>query len=80
VNVSQRVDILILTSTFADAALLSVYDKTDVLDLAIGLTSNGFRLLGSGGTAKKIREAGLSIEYVNLHSFSLSTLLKVFIQ
>ena len=43
-------------------ALLSVYDKTDLLDLAKGLTSAGVRLLGSGGTAKKIREAGISIE------------------
>ena len=43
-------------------ALLSVYDKTDLLDLAKGLASAGVRLLGSGGTAKKIREAGISIE------------------
>ena len=45
-------------------ALLSVYDKTDLLDLAKGLASAGVRLLGSGGTAKKIREAGISIEWV----------------
>ena len=43
-------------------ALLSVYDKTDLLDLAKGLAGAGVRLLGSGGTAKKIREAGISIE------------------
>ncbi|KAF7345434.1 Bifunctional purine biosynthesis protein ade10 [Mycena venus] len=34
-------------------ALLSVYDKTDLLDFAKGLNSAGVRLLGSGGTAKK---------------------------
>ncbi|KAG1801756.1 AICARFT IMPCHase bienzyme [Suillus variegatus] len=45
-------------------ALLSVYDKTDLLDLAQGLRSAGVRLLGSGGTAKKIREAGIPIEDV----------------
>lgn len=45
-------------------ALLSVYDKTDLLDLAQGLQKAGVRLLGSGGTAKKIREAGIPIEYV----------------
>ena len=45
-------------------ALLSVYDKTDLLDLAKGLAGAGVRLLGSGGTAKKIREAGISIERV----------------
>ncbi|KAF5332204.1 hypothetical protein D9611_008176 [Ephemerocybe angulata] len=42
-------------------ALLSVYDKTGLLELAKGLHEAGVRLLGSGGTAKKIREAGLPI-------------------
>jgi phosphoribosylaminoimidazolecarboxamide formyltransferase/IMP cyclohydrolase len=46
------------------SALLSVYDKTGLIDLAKGLQSSGVRLLGSGGTAKKIREAGIPIEYV----------------
>ncbi|PPQ97867.1 hypothetical protein CVT26_013036 [Gymnopilus dilepis] len=46
-------------------ALLSVYDKTDLLDLAAGLHSAGVRLLGSGGTAKKIRDAGIPIEDVS---------------
>ncbi|KDR67712.1 hypothetical protein GALMADRAFT_257997 [Galerina marginata CBS 339.88] len=46
-------------------ALLSVYDKTDLLDLAKGLQSAGVRLLGSGGTAKKIRDAGIPIEDVS---------------
>ncbi|TFK25120.1 bifunctional purine biosynthesis protein ade10 [Coprinopsis marcescibilis] len=46
-------------------ALLSVYDKTGLLDLAKGLINAGVRLLGSGGTAKKIREAGLAIEDVS---------------
>ncbi|KIY64009.1 AICARFT/IMPCHase bienzyme [Cylindrobasidium torrendii FP15055 ss-10] len=45
-------------------ALLSVYDKTDLLDLARGLEAAGVRLLGSGGTAKKIRDAGIPIEDV----------------
>jgi phosphoribosylaminoimidazolecarboxamide formyltransferase/IMP cyclohydrolase len=43
-------------------ALLSVYDKTNLLELAKGLKDAGVRLLGSGGTAKKIREAGIEIE------------------
>ena len=42
-------------------ALLSVYDKTGLLELAQGLHDAGVRLLGSGGTAKKIREAGIPI-------------------
>ena len=41
---------------------VSVYDKTDLLDLAKGLAGAGVRLLGSGGTAKKVREAGIPIE------------------
>jgi phosphoribosylaminoimidazolecarboxamide formyltransferase/IMP cyclohydrolase len=41
---------------------LSVYHKTDLLDLAQGLHGAGVRLLGSGGTAKKIREAGIPIQ------------------
>ncbi|KAI0272415.1 AICARFT/IMPCHase bienzyme [Gloeopeniophorella convolvens] len=45
-------------------ALLSVYDKTNLLDLATVLSQAGVRLLGSGGTAKKIRDAGLAIEDV----------------
>ncbi|KAJ7696050.1 bifunctional purine biosynthesis protein ade10 [Mycena rosella] len=46
-------------------ALLSVYDKTDLLDFARGLSAAGVRLLGSGGTAKKIRDAGIAIEDVS---------------
>ncbi|KAJ2917096.1 hypothetical protein MD484_g3301, partial [Candolleomyces efflorescens] len=42
-------------------ALLSVYDKSGLLELAQGLHDAGVRLLGSGGTAKKIREAGIPI-------------------
>lgn len=43
-------------------AILSVFDKTGLLDLAKGLDSKGVRLLASGGTAKLIREAGIKIE------------------
>ncbi|KAI0306016.1 AICARFT/IMPCHase bienzyme [Multifurca ochricompacta] len=45
-------------------SLLSVYDKTNLIDLATALSQSGVRLLGSGGTAKKIRDAGLSVEDV----------------
>lgn len=43
-------------------ALLSVYNKAGLLPLAQGLADNGVRLLGSGGTAKAIRNAGMNIE------------------
>ncbi|KAI8807006.1 cytidine deaminase-like protein [Cladochytrium replicatum] len=45
-------------------ALLSVYDKTGLLDLATALAAVNVRLIGSGGTAKAIRDAGLEIRDV----------------
>jgi phosphoribosylaminoimidazolecarboxamide formyltransferase / IMP cyclohydrolase len=42
-------------------ALLSVYDKTGVVDLARGLRSLGWDLVSSGGTAAAIREAGMAV-------------------
>ncbi|EGN92098.1 hypothetical protein SERLA73DRAFT_164227 [Serpula lacrymans var. lacrymans S7.3] len=46
-------------------ALLSVYDKTGLIEFAQGLHAAGVRLLGSGGTAKKIRDNGIPIEDVS---------------
>jgi hypothetical protein len=43
-------------------AIISVYDKTGLLDLAKGLVKQDVRLLASGGTAKMIREAGFPVE------------------
>ncbi|KAI8887130.1 phosphoribosylaminoimidazolecarboxamide formyltransferase/IMP cyclohydrolase [Backusella circina FSU 941] len=42
-------------------AILSVYDKTGLLDFAKDLHALNVRLLGSGGTAKLVREAGIPI-------------------
>lgn len=42
-------------------ALLSVYDKTGVVDLATALHDLGWELLSSGGTAKAIAEAGVPV-------------------
>ena len=42
-------------------ALLSVYDKTGVVELAQGLAGLGWELLSSGGTAAAIAEAGLDV-------------------
>ncbi|KAL2366758.1 bifunctional phosphoribosylaminoimidazolecarboxamide formyltransferase/IMP cyclohydrolase [Blastomyces dermatitidis] len=47
------------------SAILSVYDKTGLLDLAKGLIQYNVRLLASGGTAKMIREAGFPVEDVS---------------
>ncbi|KAL1987691.1 hypothetical protein VTN96DRAFT_2932 [Rasamsonia emersonii] len=46
-------------------AILSVYDKTGLLDLAKGLVKHNVRLLASGGTARLIREAGFPVEDVS---------------
>jgi phosphoribosylaminoimidazolecarboxamide formyltransferase/IMP cyclohydrolase len=42
-------------------ALLSVYDKTGVVELARELRSMGWDLVSSGGTAKTLREANLAV-------------------
>lgn len=49
----------------AKTAIVSVYDKTGLLDLAKGLARNNVRILASGGTAKMIREAGFPVEDVS---------------
>ncbi|KAF2119177.1 cytidine deaminase-like protein [Lophiotrema nucula] len=46
-------------------AILSVYDKTGLLDLAKGLHNQGVRLLASGGTAKMIRQANFPVDDVS---------------
>ena len=44
-------------------AIVSVYDKTGLLDLAKGLIQQNVRILASGGTSKMIRESGFPVEY-----------------
>ena len=45
-------------------ALLSVSDKTGLLELARALAARGVELLSTGGTARAIREAGLPVRDV----------------
>ena len=45
-------------------ALLSVYDKTGVVDLAKGLTGLGWDLISSGGTYATLQEAGVAVSEV----------------
>jgi phosphoribosylaminoimidazolecarboxamide formyltransferase/IMP cyclohydrolase len=52
-------------STHTKTAILSVYDKTGLLDLAKGLIAANVRILASGGTSKLIREAGFPVEDVS---------------
>ncbi|CCF57931.1 hypothetical protein KAFR_0D02830 [Kazachstania africana CBS 2517] len=52
-------------ATHKKTAILSVYDKTGLLDLAKGLVENEVRILASGGTAQLVREAGFPVEDVS---------------
>ena len=49
-------------------ALISVSDKTGVLDFARELSSLGIKLLSTGGTASLLREAGLPVTDVSEHT------------
>jgi len=46
-------------------ALLSVSDKTGLIDLAKALDARGVELLSTGGSAKALREAGLAVRDVS---------------
>ena len=45
-------------------ALLSVSDKTGLLELGQALAARGVELLSTGGTAKALRDAGLAVRDV----------------
>src|SRR6266508_3512281 len=47
--------------TAVPTALLSVYDKSGIADLAAGLHAAGWRVLSSGGTAKEIAASGVPV-------------------
>lgn len=52
----------------AQCALLSVSDKTGVLELARELASLGIQLISTGGTAKLLQESGLSVVEIAEHT------------
>ncbi|KAL9011522.1 MAG: hypothetical protein Q9173_003649, partial [Seirophora scorigena] len=47
------------------SAIVSVYNKTGLLDLAKGLIQHNTRILASGGTAKLIRDAGFDVHDIS---------------
>ncbi len=49
-------------------ALLSVTDKTGLVDFARGLAESGVEILSTGGTAAVLREAGLAVKDVSEHT------------
>ena len=44
-----------------ERALISVYDKTDLLEIATALVERGVEILSTGGTAQRLRDAGIDI-------------------
>eukprot|EP00980_Cylindrotheca_fusiformis_P017626 scaffold5529_cov117-Cylindrotheca_fusiformis.AAC.3 len=46
-------------------ALISVSDKTGIVEFCTFLSSKGVELISTGGTAKKLREAGLKVQDVS---------------
>src|SRR5438128_3011321 len=46
-------------------ALLSVSDKTGIVDLGRGLAARGFELVSTGGTARTLADAGLPVTNVS---------------
>ena len=49
-------------------ALLSVSDKTGIVELARGLVAQGIQLLSTGGTAKLLADSGLPVTEVADHT------------
>ncbi|GBR55028.1 bifunctional phosphoribosylaminoimidazolecarboxamide formyltransferase/IMP cyclohydrolase [Gluconobacter sphaericus] len=49
-------------------ALLSVSDKTGLIELGRALAAHGAELLSTGGSAKTLREAGLTVKDVSEHT------------
>ena len=52
----------------APLALLSVSDKTGIVELGQGLSRLGYTLLSTGGTAKALSDAGLAVTKVSDHT------------
>src|SRR6185436_16248247 len=46
-------------------ALLSVFDKTGIIELGRGLVDRGLDLVSTGGTARALTEAGLDVTSVS---------------
>ncbi|RNC29789.1 MAG: Bifunctional purine biosynthesis protein PurH [Candidatus Dichloromethanomonas elyunquensis] len=46
-------------------AVISVSDKTGIVDFARGLAAHGFELISTGGTFKALKEAEIAVTYVS---------------
>ena len=47
-----------------ERALISVFDKTGIVDFAKRLASLGIEILSTGGTSKLLRESGIKVRDV----------------
>jgi phosphoribosylaminoimidazolecarboxamide formyltransferase/IMP cyclohydrolase len=45
--------------------VLSVYDKAGIVEFARGLSELGYQIVSTGGTARKLREAGVEVTGVS---------------
>ena len=57
-----------MTTPAIKRALLSVSDKTGIVEFAKQLASRGVELLSTGGTAKLLRDSGLTVKDVSDHT------------
>jgi phosphoribosylaminoimidazolecarboxamide formyltransferase/IMP cyclohydrolase len=51
-----------------ERALISVSDKTGLVDFARALTGRGIEILSTGGTAKALKDAGIAVKDVAEHT------------
>lgn len=64
-SISEIYTIIELMTGKAGIALLSVYDKTGIVEFARGLADLGWQIYASGGTAKAIRDAKIAVKDVS---------------
>src|SRR6476620_10543057 len=57
-----------MTDAVIRRALISVSDKTGIVDFARELATRGVELLSTGGTARALRDAGLAVKDVSEHT------------
>jgi hypothetical protein len=58
----------ILESKKIQRALISVSDKTGIIEFAKKLSASGIEILSTGGTARTLREAGVTVKSVDAHT------------
>ena len=68
VNLRKELNTTMQTPKPIKRALLSVSDKTGIVEFATSLHNKGVELLSTGGTAKLLAEAGLPVKEVSEHT------------